>query len=164
MADANIKKVTIQKKDLPAVDQDLTYNIRYRIVSDDKNRVSYWSNIHSIASTPVTPITDYAIDKNSSTRVVTITWNPGSYADATNFDVYIKWVGQSGLESNYNYEYITTTSNNFYSTVHPLNLTDPLNPLLTTLTKKVRVLVQRPTYPKEITSAATLFETVLTTL
>lgn len=164
MPDANIKKVIIPKNQLPAVDKDLTYNVRYRVISEDKNRISYWSNIYSIASTPVTPITDYAITTDNTNRVVNLTWNPGAFSGETYFDVYIKWVGQAGTESNYFYEYITTTTNNFYSTVHPLTLTNPLNPLLTTNTKKVRMLVQRPTYPKEISVAATLFETPLHTI
>lgn len=161
MADKNIKKVIITKNSLPAVDADLTYNVRYRIISEDKNRLSYWSKIYNIASTPVTPITDFAITTDNTNRLVNVTWNPGSYANETTFDIYIKWVGQAGVEANYNYEYITTTTNNFYSTVHPLTLTNPTNPLLTTQTKKVRVLVQRPTYPKEISTTATLFETPL---
>lgn len=164
MPDANIKKVIIAKNQLPAVDADLTYNVRYRVVSDDRNRISYWSNIYSISSSPVSPITDYAITSDNGNRIVTTTWNPGVNLNETYFDVYIKWVGQAGIESNYNYEYITTTINNFYSTVHPVSITNPLNPSTTTLTKKVRVLVQRPTYPKEISVAATLFETSLHTI
>jgi hypothetical protein len=43
MADANIKKVTIKKSSLPPIDHDSQkYNIRYRIVSEDKNRNSHW--------------------------------------------------------------------------------------------------------------------------
>lgn len=164
MPDVNIKKVIIPRNDLPAVDSDLTYNIRYRVVSEDKNRISYWSKIYNIGSSAVSPITDYAITTDNSKRLVTITWNPGELINETNFDVYIKWVGQAGNEADYDYSYITTTINNFYSTVHPSTLQNPLNPLLTTPTKKVRVLVQRPTYPKEISVAATLFETPLTTI
>lgn len=164
MPDTNIKKIIIPKNQLPAVDKDLTYNVRYRVISEDKNRISYWSNIYSIASTPVTPITDYAITSDNGTRVVNITWNPGAFSGETYFDVYIKWIGNPGTELNYSYEYVTTTTNNFYSTVHPLQITNPLNPLLLTDVKKVRILVQRPTYPKEISTAATLFETPLHTI
>lgn len=165
MADSNIKKVTILKSELPPVDStNLQYNIRYRIVSEDKNRVSHWSRIYNIASTPPVPLTDYAITTDNVTRVISLIWNPASNVTETSFDLYIKWVGQSGTEANYNYQYVTTTSNNSYSTIHPIHLVDPFNPLLETNTKKVRILVQRATYPKEISASALLFETALTTI
>ena len=49
MSDKNIKKNIILKKDLPSVIGDnttLNYEIRYRIVSEDKNRLSHWSPIN----------------------------------------------------------------------------------------------------------------------
>lgn len=42
------KKVTIPIKDLPAATADNTYLVRYRIVSDDRNRISQWSPIYTI--------------------------------------------------------------------------------------------------------------------
>jgi hypothetical protein len=48
MVDSNIKKVTIKKALLPPIDHDSQkYNIRYRIVSEDKNRNSHWSVVYN---------------------------------------------------------------------------------------------------------------------
>jgi hypothetical protein len=44
MADAGIKKVTILNEDLPIINSEIAgYGVRYRIVSEDRNRVSHWS-------------------------------------------------------------------------------------------------------------------------
>lgn len=53
MPDKNIKKNIILKKDLPSLigdDTILNYEIRYRIISEDKNRVSHWSPINILES------------------------------------------------------------------------------------------------------------------
>jgi hypothetical protein len=49
MADAGIKNVTILNEDLPIINAKISgYAVRYRIVSEDKNRVSHWSPVHYI--------------------------------------------------------------------------------------------------------------------
>lgn len=48
MADANIKKLRILKSSLPPVDHDTEkYNLRYRVISEDRNRTSHWSPIYN---------------------------------------------------------------------------------------------------------------------
>jgi hypothetical protein len=58
MADAGIKKVTIKKQELPPLVKlaEDTYGhfLRYRIVSEDKNRFSHWSKM--------TPLTVFSAD------------------------------------------------------------------------------------------------------
>lgn len=49
MVDSGIKKVTIPNVDLPITNTDIGgYAVRYRIVSEDRNRVSHWSPIHYV--------------------------------------------------------------------------------------------------------------------
>jgi hypothetical protein len=43
-----IKKVTIPIKDLPAMTADNKYLVRYRVVSDDRNRISQWSPLYTV--------------------------------------------------------------------------------------------------------------------
>jgi hypothetical protein len=44
MADYGIKKVTVLNEDLPIINSKINgYAVRYRIVSEDRNRVSHWS-------------------------------------------------------------------------------------------------------------------------
>jgi hypothetical protein len=47
------KKVVIEKKDLPPLSPNGEYLIRYRIISEDKNRVSHWSPIYTLDLTNV---------------------------------------------------------------------------------------------------------------
>jgi hypothetical protein len=48
MADTNIKKLRILKSSLPPVDHDTEkYNVRYRVISEDRNRTSHWSPIYN---------------------------------------------------------------------------------------------------------------------
>jgi hypothetical protein len=47
------KKVTIEKKQLPSLSPDGKYLLRYRIISEDKNRNSHWSPIYSLDATKV---------------------------------------------------------------------------------------------------------------
>jgi hypothetical protein len=44
----SVKKVTIEKKDLVPLSPDGKYLLRYRIISEDKNRTSHWSPIYSL--------------------------------------------------------------------------------------------------------------------
>lgn len=44
----SVKKVTIEKKDLPPLTPNGEYLIRYRIISEDKNRTSHWSPIYTV--------------------------------------------------------------------------------------------------------------------
>lgn len=51
---ATIKKVKIPVSSLPVVDENNNYILRYRIVSDDKNRTSHWSPFLRVAGPAVT--------------------------------------------------------------------------------------------------------------
>lgn len=49
----SVKKVTIEKKDFPPLSPDGEYLLRYRIISEDKNRNSHWSPIYKLDATRV---------------------------------------------------------------------------------------------------------------
>jgi hypothetical protein len=44
----SVKKVTITKKELPPLTPNGEYLLRYRIISEDKNRTSHWSPIYTL--------------------------------------------------------------------------------------------------------------------
>lgn len=50
---ANLKKARIPVSDIKLVDAENNYVLRYRIVSDDKNRVSHWSQFLRIPGPPI---------------------------------------------------------------------------------------------------------------
>ena len=63
--DKNIKKSLLLKKDLPPVNSNNQHVVRYRVVSEDLNRISAWSSIYYVDSysipSPATSITNLAI-------------------------------------------------------------------------------------------------------
>jgi hypothetical protein len=86
MADSGIKKSTILKSNLPPVTSDNKYAIRYRIVSDDRNRSSHWSPIYYINAETVVPGTgDVQVVGNS----IMSTW--GDQAQRPSYDVFAKF-------------------------------------------------------------------------
>jgi hypothetical protein len=122
MPDKNIKKNIILKKDLPNVignDEILDYEIRYRIISEDKNRISHWSPINileaqntedEIGFDPLNPSTTsipYQVSVDKSGHLAEIVWtmpallitNPtdtekilqAEQSAIKEFDVYLSW-------------------------------------------------------------------------
>jgi hypothetical protein len=91
MDNGKVKKVTILKKDLPPVNSDNQYAIRYRIVSDDKNRVSHWSPVYLLDATEpattsanITKTTSY----NGTDVTITVTWT--DISGAKSYDVFTR--------------------------------------------------------------------------
>lgn len=97
MADAGIKKSIVSVTDLPAINPILEgYEVRYRIVSEDKNRTSHWSPSYLIK--PDFTYVAGDITCNTSGGIATVAWNDVDiYKDtqyvrtATEYDIWVKW-------------------------------------------------------------------------
>jgi hypothetical protein len=92
-----IKKVTIEKKQLPPLSPDGEYLIRYRIISEDKNRTSHWSPIYSLDATG-------SIEQVSSSLEITSTNITASWGDANDrseYDIFVSFGTLSGGIINY---------------------------------------------------------------
>lgn len=104
MSDFGIKKSRVRYADLPPINGEIGgYQLRYRIVSEDKNRTSHWSQLHEVIPgfTYVSGSGDIHI---TSTNNITaeISWDNVKVnkivSDVTNFianqdkfDIFIKW-------------------------------------------------------------------------
>jgi hypothetical protein len=97
MADV-IKKVTVPIESLPEINsQTGEYYIRYRIVSEDKSRISHWSPVQGVdPNFNFIATGDLIVEKISSH--VQIIWNPVTVeADnieqrrAKEYDVWLRW-------------------------------------------------------------------------
>jgi hypothetical protein len=87
MADANIKKVTVKRSSLPPVDyESQKYNIRYRIISEDKNRSSHWSPIYNSIGSDIN-VTSGAVSKTE--QIITAVWEDQN--SSSTYDVFVKF-------------------------------------------------------------------------
>lgn len=163
-----IKKVIIEKDELPAVDVvTRSYNVRYRLISEDRNRFSAWSKVYNLVTPIITPTTEFSIITNASHDLVTIAWNLDQTPEVGYFDIWVRWVG-SHAESNYPWIYIETVTTNQYNLVYPTTIPDPVNGGTET-PNKIRAAIQRAAYPKTkenypTVSEITVFQTALETL
>ena len=112
MADRGIKKVVIPKTSLTDVTPDNKYLVRYRIVSEDKNRVSAWSPVFSLnAKPPIAVEAEYSI----SGKIVTLVW--GDEESRPQYDIFVKFDNQAyfyhGTSSVHTYTFINNAENSF---------------------------------------------------
>ena len=89
MADSNIKKFRISKSSIPPIDHDTSkYNVRYRVISEDKNRVSHWSPIYN--SEGQTAIATNGALSISET-ILTVVWGDENNHPA--YDIFVSFDG-----------------------------------------------------------------------
>jgi hypothetical protein len=140
----NIKKVVILKNQLPAFNgEDQTYIVRYRIVSEDKNRTSHWSPQYHLAA-PTSQTVEYGISLDPTKKIITVVWTAPTNTNNI-FDMYVKWDNQS-------WEYFGSVSTTIFALVAKSGATS------------VKVSAQVPTFPKKKFTNATIFETPTTSL
>jgi hypothetical protein len=152
MVDAGIKQIRIKKSEFPLVQFTTTYNdllsreevaalhydFRYRVVSEDKNRSSHWSEIirypmpDVTTPFPFTATNRFSISDTNTTdsKLITAVWsfpgdseNPSDYVrffrDTTQYDVWIRWNNNNTTNLNdagwTAWEYEATISSNSFS-------------------------------------------------
>lgn len=135
MADSQIKKVIIKKEDLPEFNGiTQSYTVRYRVVSEDKNRSSHWSPYYSV----VKPGTEQVL---CSVQVVdnsvTMIWKQPTTA-VKQYDIYFKL-------NNGSWSYVASSTSTQFST------------LIDQSTTSIQVAIQLPTYPKQYFPLAAIF-------
>jgi hypothetical protein len=139
VAESIIKKVIIKKEDLPAFNGATgEYSVRYRIVSEDKNRYSHWSPYYSVAVQMFPTVQCSVVVTN---KVVNMVWQQPSGLAVKQYDIYFK----TGTGPTAVWKYMATTTTTQFSTL--------IADTVSTLT----VAVQIPAYPKEYTPSAAIF-------
>ena len=97
MPDQGIKKIRIKQQDLPSIDiNEEGYILRYRVVSEDKNRTSQWSPISIIQ--PNYTYVPGSIAFNKAGDIASLAWDSVSIQidgneirKAHEFDIWLKW-------------------------------------------------------------------------
>lgn len=112
MATPGIKNVVVSSQDLPAVNTNNEYIVRYRIVSDDKNRYSQWSPMFLVQGNDVTEVD---ADASVSGRVISIVWSDPE--PRAGYDVFVKFDSGDyfyhGRSSTTNYSLISQGTTSF---------------------------------------------------
>lgn len=129
-----------------------SYIIRYRIVSEDRNRISHWSPQYSLSPVSATSAADDGIFLQTANGTLSVTWDIPANSTLKDFDVYVAWgtgVTQPGVNEGVgSYTYQATVSGNFFSM-----------PIPDVGYTRVSVAIQTRTYPRkywpEIVSAKT---------
>jgi hypothetical protein len=121
MAEEVIKKAKITQDSLPTINSITgKYDVRYRIVSEDKNRTSHWSPIINIDPQYIYVSGNISIASSNITTVawdaVTIKIGDQVIRQAKDYDVWVKWSKAAG---NGDWIYIERVSSNSITLVHP---------------------------------------------
>lgn len=116
-----IKKIRISQNDLPTINSITEkYDIKYRIVSEDKNRTSQWSPIINIDPEYIYVPGNISIVSSGITTVawdsVTIKIGTQIIRQAKDYDVWVKWSKPAGLGD---WNYVQRISGNSINLVHP---------------------------------------------
>lgn len=98
---SRIKKVIVPRSMLKEIDGETNcYIVRYRILSEDRNRSSHWSPVFHIQHPPFTPSRGKTEPLGD---IVSISWE-----DSTNrpqYDIFVKY------DFDTDYRFLTTTTN-----------------------------------------------------
>lgn len=110
MADSGIKNITILNADLPIINTKINgYAVRYRIVSEDKNRISHWSPIHYLDA-GYTYVPGQNPDFSKTGNSVSVVWEKVEIKKDNNtigkirdYEIWIKW-GKGSSSGDWIYE------------------------------------------------------------
>lgn len=103
-----VKKAIIAKSSLPAVDSDSAgYVVRYRIVSEDKNRTSHWSPTFTTNAVPIESVNGAL---SITETIITAVW--GDELDRPAYDIFVKFdsgsFGYHGTSAVHSYSFLNT--------------------------------------------------------
>jgi hypothetical protein len=184
MVDSGIKKATVKYTELPniSVDEDGPfYSLRYRVISEDKNRVSHWSEITridfpstSLAGMPYTSIDRIHLNLigSSHPRTIAISWDYPQedeynvdpeiakyeeiFSQNQSFDIILRW-NENNAPDDINWttwQFAGTIRNNSFSILKPNPLPAPYsyNP------KQIQASIQIPSTTKNYNEDLSLFK------
>ena len=156
MADKNIKKSIIKNKDLPPFSGESgKIRLRYRVISEDRNRASHWSKIQDVAMPTIASPYSYtlSVQQQGSTSIyeVILQWDPpgAELQYMRNYDIFLKTntaVGEPAVSA---YSY-SKTEQGFFSVRFLLDQNDVDN---------FNVIVQNATYDRIINTNQILVKT-----
>lgn len=134
-----IKRVVVTQNELPPTGKVTgEFVVRYRIISEDRNRASHWSPNYLLKTTPLGEV-PHTVSKITETNSVRAFWTPPGTLGLSLFDIYVRWSGGD-------WTYAVGISATSYETAIVQGATS------------FQIAVQAPTKIKKRYESATLFE------
>jgi hypothetical protein len=119
------KKVTIEKKDLPPLTPNGEYLIRYRIISEDKNRTSHWSPIYTVDALPFIADVSGDLQISNGSLAINTVWEASTLVSS--YDIFVSFgiynVGTATIAWD-SYVYHGSSASTSYSFLRPDAVTD----------------------------------------
>jgi hypothetical protein len=141
MADKGIKNVIIKKSLLGKVTSSNERVARFRIITEDKNRKSAWSQIFLVDSQAVAVLPG---DINVVGNTVLVNWSTGDVSVQINYDVFASFDGGD-------FKFVGVSANTSYS-------------FLKTGTTSVRVIVQISSIKPELNTSVKVYDSGIVSL
>lgn len=155
---AEFKKVVIPESNLPATNAETEqYVVRYRVISEDRNRISPWSGQYILDIAPTETLESNVVDIVGTSIIVS--WL-SEESSGTSYEVYAAWGFDNNSSVGQLYpiddEDITELEINkyYYKKTSDSSITFPIpSNFEGTVAKAVQVFVQKESYPKGQISA-----------
>jgi hypothetical protein len=138
----SVKKVTIEKKDFPPLSPNGEYLLRYRIISEDKNRTSHWSPIYKLDATQFIQNVSGDLQISNDSLAISLVW--GESQLKSGYDIFVSsGVYNEGISAVdwTNYAYHGSSLTQTYSFLRGTSVTD------------IRVKIQLSGIQKELNNA-----------
>ena len=136
------------------------YYIRYRVVSEDKNRNSAWSPVYAVEAPTVQELLDnneqtidtpiFSTQTLSGELIIDVIWNKPTALDAiTEYFLYVQWgIDNAGVIEYSDWQYVKSVQDGSIQIVRPSAQASATH---------INILLQLPTYPKQPFSPAQVF-------
>jgi hypothetical protein len=138
------KKVTIPKSNLIPVDGGNTFLVRFRVVSDDRNRFSEWSQIFSVGAGNAQAIYLPEVGFFASGNIVNIVWQ--NLPLDIRLDVFLRSDGGSyayqGTATGSSHQFINSASSNYQFSLQVASIAKKYSPSLQIFESEVIDVIQ----------------------
>ena len=143
MADQGIKNIVVKKELLGKTTSDNKRIIRFRLVSEDKNRKSPWSQSFFIDNEPIKTVSG---DLNIIGNTIIVNWFKSSnFSSEDKYDIFVSFDGAEysniGIANSNTYSFLKTGTSSVRVLVQAASINPVINNTLKVYDSGVRSLV-----------------------
>lgn len=137
MSNEAIKKVIVNKGSLPPLNGDTEqYVVRYRVISEDRNRASHWSPQYYVPITPPSVESLYLVNITKAQDSIVASWELEDDSEILSSDIFVAFGQQHGAVGLYEY----------FATITGTTVTVPIPQSMSAVDVKVQLAV----YPRKL--------------